>query len=98
MVCRIAVVNRALVGAFLLFSLPQNLGAAPSSAIKSMVSAGSMVHDSQETIVEMIKPMLMIIMPQSPTIIFKSLPKAGCAALTNWARVSEPYGRIEIIM
>lgn len=92
MVCRIAVVNRALVGAFLLFSLPQNLGAAPSSAIKSMV------HDSQETIVEMIKPMLMIIMPQSPTIIFKSLPKAGCAALANWARVSEPHGRIEIIM
>ena len=67
-VCNTAVIIKETVGAFLALTFPQIFGIALSSATNIVVSAGSIVQESQETIVEMIKPTLIKIEPQLPTV------------------------------
>ena len=55
-----------------------------------VVSAGNMVQDNHEITVEIIKPTLMIIAPQWPTINSRSFPNAGWLAEASCARVKVP--------
>lgn len=64
---RMVMNNSEKVGAFLAFTSPNFLGSRFRCAIKRVVSAGSMVQDSQQPRMEMIRPMLMRIAPQGPT-------------------------------
>ena len=63
-VCKTPVIIKEAVGAPLAFTFPHIFGIALSSATNIVVSAGNIVQDNQEIIVEMINPTLIITPPQ----------------------------------
>ena len=76
-VCKTAVMINENCGAFFLFNLPHEAGNALSLAINRVVSAGSIVHDNHEPMVEIITPKLIIIEAHFQTATSKLLPIAG---------------------
>lgn len=82
-VCKTAVMINENCGAFFLFKFPHKAGKVLSLVINRVVSAGSIVQDNQEPIIEIIIPKLIITAAHFPTVISRILLIAGWDTLPD---------------